>query len=214
MHRLISMLVLLLCLMPLTIHGETMIMGTYEQDNHPENGPEPISWIILDRQEDRMLLLSEYALDCRQYHVKYNNQTFYENCALRSWLNDTFYMEAFSSEERTRILQTTLANHRKKGYASKNGNDTEDLVFLLSFDECEQYLPEKKDRVCEATAYAQAQGVRTKSSPACPWWLRTSGRRQHHAACVTLDGGYYDFFDITCPTNGIRPAIWIAVTAP
>ena len=115
MHRLISMLVLLLCLMPLTIHGETMIMGTYEQDNHPENGPEPISWIILDRQEDRMLLLSEYALDCRQYHVKYNNQTFYENCALRSWLNDTFYMEAFSSEERTRILQTTLANHRKKG---------------------------------------------------------------------------------------------------
>lgn len=212
MRRFYSLLVLLILLMPLTAGAETMLFGSYEQDHHPENGPEPISWLILDTREDRMLLLSEYALDCRQYHTKYNNSTFYETCALRSWLNDIFYMEAFNEEEQKKILQTTLSNPRKKGYASKDGPDTEDNVFLLSFEEVEQYLPTKKDRVCYATPYAVAQGVRTKSTTACPWWLRTSGRRQHHAACVTLDGGYYDYFDITCPTNGIRPAVWVTVS--
>ena len=208
MRRLFSIL-LLFFMIPLHAGAETLLFGCYEQDNNPENGPEPISWIILERSDNRMFLVSEYVLDCRQYHPKYNDHTFYETCALRAWLNETFYQEAFTEEERVRVQQVLNSNPKKKGYASKDGNDTEDVVFLLSFDEVEAFFPTKKDRVCEATPYAIANGVRTKKGSACPWWLRTSGRRQHHAACVTLDGGYYDYFDISCPTNGIRPAIWV-----
>ena len=210
MRRFLSFLIFLgVCLIPLVSCADTVFMGFYEQDNNKDNGPEPISWKVMDVQKDRMLLVSEYVLDCRQYHPKYNDRTFYENSAIRTWLNDTFYTSAFSEEERANILLTTNQNPRKKGYASKDGNDTEDYVFLLSFDEVEQYFPTKQERVCDATAYAKAVGVRTKKGSACPWWLRTSGRRQHHAACVTLDGGYYDYFDISCPTNGIRPAMWV-----
>ena len=189
---------------------ESIFFGSYEQDNDLTNGTEPIQWRILDVQDTRVLLLSEKALDCRKYNGKYNNRTFYENADIRAWLNETFYTSAFSAEEQEKILLSTLQNPRKKSYASKGGNDTEDLVFLLSFQEVENYLPEKSDRVCEATPYCLSLGVRTKKTAACPWWLRTPGREQHHAACVTLDGGYYDFFDITCPTNGIRPALWVS----
>ena len=209
MKRLFTFLLLFLLVLSVSSYAETIQFGSYEQDNNPDNGPEPVSWMILDQKDGQILVLSEFALDCRQYHTKYNNQTFYETCALRTWLNESFFTNAFTEAEHFQIQKVVLSNKRKQGYASKDGPDTEDLVFLLSFEEVETYLPTKKDRICTATPYALAQGVRTKKNAACPWWLRTSGRKQHHAACVTLDGGYYDYFDITCPTNGIRPAIWI-----
>lgn len=38
--------------------GSTVVFGSYEQGE----GQVPIEWTVLDRQEDRALLLSKYAL--------------------------------------------------------------------------------------------------------------------------------------------------------
>lgn len=44
--------------------GDTVLLGTYEQDGQEANGREPIEWVVLDRQDNTMLLISTYALDC------------------------------------------------------------------------------------------------------------------------------------------------------
>ena len=50
--------------------GDEVIFGRYEQDNHSDNDPEPIRWFVLDRIEDRLLLLSAAALDGKPYHTE------------------------------------------------------------------------------------------------------------------------------------------------
>lgn len=207
--RICSLLLLfLLIISTASSLADSMLLGTWEQDGDTSNGREPIEWLILDEKDGSLFLLSRYALDCQRYNLKYNNNTTYETSTVRTFLNETFYGSAFSEEEKDRILLTLNQQPRKRNYKSKSGNDTEDYVFLLSFEELETYLPTKKDRICEPTPYTKAQGVRVKRG-ACPWWLRTPGQKQHHACTVTIDGGYYDYFDISCPTNGIRPALWV-----
>ena len=38
--------------------GDTVVFGSYEQDNDKSNGTEPIEWIVLDEKGGRYLLLS------------------------------------------------------------------------------------------------------------------------------------------------------------
>ncbi len=183
--------------------------GHYEQDGNPENGPEEIRWLVLEKQDGKMLLLSEKALDAVQYHEKWREVTW-ENCTVRAWLQESFVDMAFSDEEKERLLTVTNVNPPKKNYKTRGGNDTEDTVFLLSYEEVSRYFPEQEARRVECTEYSRAQGIRAKKTGLCAWWLRTPGQRQYHACTVTTAGNGYDTFDVTCKTNGIRPAVWIA----
>ena len=127
--------------------GDTVILGTYEQDSDDSNGPEEIDWIVIDKNEGKTLLLSRYALDARAY-----NDTFvpitWENCTLRSWLNNDFCNSAFSTEEQELIFQNVNENADSFDFypqeedegGAEGGNDTEDRVFLLSIHEVQQFF--------------------------------------------------------------------------
>lgn len=77
--------------------GNVVTYGHYEQDNDTANGKEPIEWVVLDVQGDKALLISKYGLDVRPYNTEYNHVTW-EECTLRTWLNDTFLNAAFTPE--------------------------------------------------------------------------------------------------------------------
>ena len=62
--------------------ADTVAFGNYEQGN----GQAPIEWIVLDRQEDRALLLSKYALDAMSFHEVEDWNVTWADCTLRSWL--------------------------------------------------------------------------------------------------------------------------------
>lgn len=48
-----------------TAIGDIVHFGRYEQDNNLDNGPEGIAWILLERSQDRALVISENVLDCK-----------------------------------------------------------------------------------------------------------------------------------------------------
>ena len=78
--------------------GDVITFGKYEQDNKTSNGKEDIEWIILDRQGDKVLLISRMALDQQPYNTKKADVTW-ETCSLRKWLNGSFYESAFDEED-------------------------------------------------------------------------------------------------------------------
>ncbi len=72
--------------------------GAYEQDGNLDNGPEPIEWIIFDKEDDKMLLASKYILDA-QYYYEINTSAEgigWEDSTVRTWLNSDFYNTAFN----------------------------------------------------------------------------------------------------------------------
>lgn len=189
--------------------GGTYVFGAYEQDNQSFTGKEDIEWIVLDVKDGSALLISKYALDCRAYH-SFHAGPAWEDCELRSWLNNEFVNDAFTREQQMRILTTTVTADKNPSYETDPGNDTEDKVFLLSIDEVNKYMPLSGDRMCKATEYAIANGAYTRDGGNYMWWLRTPGHNRGCAAFVDYNceiaekGGGVHFVSFS-----IRPALWI-----
>ena len=198
--------------------GDKITLGTYEQDNDTSNGAEDIEWLVLAKENNKILVISDKALDCQRYNDKRQSITW-EQCSLRKWLNDSFLNAAFSEEERALIQSSTVSADKNPKYSTDPGNATTDKVFLLSINEAEKYFNSDEARKCAPTAYAKAQGAYmndTNKTPsgaaACWWWLRSPGINQTSAAFVHDDGSvnYYGRnvpYDPVC----VRPALWISI---
>ena len=208
--------------------GDTIKFGFYEQDNDTLNGKEEIEWIVLAIEENRALIISKYAIDCLPYNtVSYSSNTW-EECSLRTWLNDTFYSTAFSTQHQRLIVPANVPADKIPEYDDAvPGNNTQDNIFLLSSIEANQYFQSETAKQCEATAYANAQGSNDIASKYICWWLRSSGDRpipsnaeyvslSANDAVITfiMDNGLNGSFvggNIFIYDYGVRPAMWITV---
>ena len=188
--------------------GSYITFGTYEQDANTSNGKEDIEWLVLAKENNRLLVISRYALDCKPYNNTLANVTW-ETCTLRKWLNNDFLKAAFSSAEKAMIPTVMVSADKNPDYSTNPGNATQDKVFLLSLPEVNKYFTSDSARQYKSTAYAQKQGVYTAKG-GCWWWLRSPGGGQNYAALVDTVGGVYEFGNyVSYDSNAVRPALWI-----
>ena len=189
--------------------GDTYRFGSYEQDNNKSNGQEDIEWLVLAKEGTKILVISKYALDCKQYNTNYTDVTW-EACTLRRWLNNDFINAAFSADERTMIPTVTVSADKNPDYSTNPGNATQDQVFLLSITEANKYFSSDSARQCEPTDFAVANGAWESDSGNCWLWLRSPGYGQARAARVGNDGAVYESGDnVDDVNNAVRPALWI-----
>ena len=201
--------------------GDSIVFGNYEQDTNPENGKEKIEWMVLDVDKTKCLLVSKYGLDVKPYN-KSNANTTWEKCSLRKWLNEDFYSQAFSEKEKSAIILTHVDNSMEQGYADykqNGGNNTDDYVFLLSYNEAfNMYFTSDETRICPLTEYAVSKGAYVRSNYKISgrstgvYWLRSPGRNKSNATRVSKEG------QIRCDKVSrkdvaVRPAIWVNIEA-
>ena len=185
--------------------GDVIKLGNHPKDSNGSKSP--IEWLVLDVKENEALIISRYALDCKQYHD--GEQITWENCSLRKWLNSDFLKSAFSEDEANSILVSNVKNDDNSVYSTRGGNDTKDHVFCLSIAEAKQYFSSDEDRKCEPTAYVRKQGVYIDNG-CCLWWLRSPGGVQKSAAIVCADGSLrLGGNSINYVASAVRPALRI-----
>lgn len=189
--------------------GDYVFFGEYEQDNNTANGKEDIEWLVLEVKDSKALVISKYALDCKQYNTSHTDVTW-EACTLRRWLNNDFINVAFSADEKAMIPLVTVSADKNPEYSTNPGNATQDQVFLLSIIEANKYFGSDSARQCEPTDFAVANGAWESDSGNCWWWLRSPGLSQNYAARVdsgggVSEGGYY----VDDGDRAVRPALWI-----
>lgn len=209
---------------PFKTIGNLVTYGTYPQTSDGTDKA-PIEWIVLDYDSanHRALLLSRYGLDAKRYNEAKDDITW-EECTLRTWLNDIFLNKAFTAKEQKAILLTNVDNSSSQGdsgWSTSGGNNTQDRIFLLSYAEANKYLgvtyagsKDTKSRVAP-TAYAMKQGAHTYTGDETAdgeaagwWWLRSPGYYQGHAANVTTIG-CLDIMRSINVVGCVRPALWI-----
>ncbi len=188
--------------------GDYVFFGAYEQDNDTTNGKEDIEWVVLEVKDGKALVISKYALDCKRYNDEYE-AVAWEDCTLRSWLNDEFINSAFSADEKAMIPTVAVSADKNPDYGTNLGNQTEDRVFLLSITEANRYFGFDSERQCQATDYAVAGGAPESDSGNCWWWVRSPGYFQAYAATVNSDGSVSEFGLGVDNDNAVRPALWI-----
>lgn len=192
--------------------GDKITFGTYEQDNVTSNGAEDIEWLVLAKENNKILVISDKALDYQRYNKTYEKITW-EQCSLRKWLNDSFFNAAFSEEEQALIQNTTVSADKNPKYSTDPGNATTDKVFLLSINEAEKYFSGEQARKCTTTAYVIAIAQSEYDNKYVSWWwLRSPGDKQENAAHVDYAGSIdYSSLSVSGNVGCVRPALWISL---
>ena len=174
--------------------GDYVKFGSYPQTSSGQN--QPIEWQVLSIENNKMLVISKYGLDCKIFDSSLNN---WGNSKIRKWLNGEFYNKAFTDQE-------------KKSIKSSNLSDvgTTDNVFFLSKEEAKKYFANDEGRRCKATEYAKSNGAYVNSDNGYSfWWLRSPyPSSSDFVYCVSLYG-FIDFHSVNFDDCVVRPALWI-----
>ena len=205
--------------------GDIFAFGRYPQTEAGDDQT-PIEWIVLEVRDGKALLLSRYGLDAKPYNKEMKGITW-ENSTIRNWLNGEFMDRAFTEGERSGIVSTDVDNSGEQGYSewsAEGGNNTEDMVFLLSYAEANRYFGVTREDMSNIrsrvspTAYASVQGAKTfgykttEDLAAGWWWLRSPALNQYIAAYVNYDGSLGSS-GVIDGSGCIRPALWIDLEA-
>ena len=99
---------------------DCVYFGNYYQNDAKKK--QPIKWRVLSVNGDDVFMISNRSLDYQKYseNLSENSNDVWEKSSLRSWLNTTFFKEAFNATEQAAI---------------KNSSETNDKLFLLSATE-------------------------------------------------------------------------------
>ena len=214
--------------------GDKVSFGSYEQDSDTSNGKEDMAWIVLEKKDDSVLMVSEKIIECKKYHEVDEDVTWAE-CTLRNWLNNDFINIAFKENEISRIKTSLVSTEGDELNQTDGGVDVNDKVFLLSENEAKKYFVSDSERICIGTSNAVNNGLyinEQDDESKGEWWLRSPGDSQDYAMIVkpdgyvgevtvtgTLTGGYqekeieftYKGGLVDSDYIGVRPAMWITV---
>ena len=200
--------------------GHTILFGNYRWDE--ERTVHPIEWKILKKEENKVLLLSEYILDVKSYNNKKERVTW-ETSGIRRWLNYLFYRRAFNEAEQKKIEKVLVKAEDNLDCGTSAGNDTVDRVFLLSINEVKKFLPTDEKRMAKGTEYAVMKNLYAKTEKSieddefgcsvvfvkreAEWQLRSPGIKENRNAKVTCEGEI-DYFGgwVTEEGIGVRPS--------
>lgn len=176
--------------------GDTVRFGRYDQDGDPSN-VESIEWQVLKKEDGRALVISRYALDTMAYNTE-RTDVAWSDSALRKWLADSFYSEAFTDEEREFIAET------------QTGENATDKMFVLSADEADEYFEHASWRASLPTDTAKSKGARVEENNTCWWWLRND-ESSDYAPYVNFDGNIVSEFAVDYAKVAVRPAMWVII---
>ena len=190
--------------------GEIVEIGSYEQDNDPGNGSEPIEWRVLEVKGSTVFVVSEKGLDVLYFHNERVDTNWGES-EIRHWLNGAFLTTSFTPEESVKILQTPIQAEINSTYPDVDpGVDTEDQIFLLSALETmnSSYFADNASKVAYPTEYAKNKGAHVhEATGAGMWWLRSMGSSNQKATLMNFDGASIAEDDVDALDVMVRPAM-------
>ena len=140
-------------------------------------GIEPMPWIVIDKKEKAIQVISKFAFDCQAY-----NNTFYrmnwEDCALYKWLHEEFFDKYFSEEEKSAV-RTVYFDSDDKLTTQPVEKSKGSRIYCLSVDEAKRYFRTDEERKARITLQGKRRILWQHFDVYAHWWLRTPSIDRH-----------------------------------
>ena len=125
--------------------GEYIYFGNWQKQYSDRK---PIKWRVLENDGRNLLLMTDESVGTMPYHAEddyasssdYTNEeeNTWEKATLRKWLNNDFYQNAFTEDERNYLVTNKVLNGFSSDSQYNSGPTTYDKVYLLSTKELEK----------------------------------------------------------------------------
>ena len=184
--------------------GEEVQFGHFDTDKLLP-GAERITWIVINKDDDNVRLLSKYGIAGSYYNQKHT-EVSWRDSDLYEILNSSESIGAFSKYE-AKILS-----------ADPNSGD---VISLLTVADAKELFATNEERELKITSAALANGTNEnlkskynewdmKGYRSSWWWLKGSDTPSIYAPIVTEDGEIVeDKKPVNKPSGAIRPVIWV-----
>lgn len=178
-------------------------------------GKTPMPWVVLEKKNKKVLLISKYAIECKPFNFRYEI-TGWHDSTIRKWLNEEFVNQAFTDSEKQLINKVYIDDD---DVLSLEGNSSSmaDDIFLLSMDEAVRYFKTDDERRARVTKYAVRHSLWTLFEDYGHWWLRNAKGKTVGAAYVKAYGPVFKHggtiisngFLADYDNYGVRPAVYL-----
>lgn len=181
--------------------GDIVTLGKY---NHA-NSVQEIEWYVLQKENNKVLLVSKYMLDAMPFHSK-EVDLQWEDSDLYTWMQNTFCANAFSGDEKKYAEVFLPTNPQMKQYYEDFFNGRYYMYYT------------------EPTKYALSKGLKKNvwydgSEHGYLWWLasnvngyKSRGSMQYDANVASASESYRvnHVADVTT-ILGFRPFAWVTL---
>ncbi len=183
--------------------GDEVYWGHFET-NITRPGEERLVWTVVDKDGDKLCLLSKEGIAGGYYHQKHEGVRWTDS-DLRERLNSEEFLKMFSKYEMGSIIP----------YEG-------DYISLLTAEQAGEFFASDKERELSITKAAEDKGTNTnrlskhhqwdmKGYRSSWWWLKgTNETLEITAPIVTVDGLIEESEKtVNKPGGAIRPVIWV-----
>jgi len=202
--------------------GTAVRFGKYY--NRSENYA-PLSWLVVDVTETKVYLMTAKIVDCVPFLTESpkknesgDEYNYWTNSYIRQWLNNDFYNDVFSDDEKNIICleELKILNYSRLDL-DRAEEITEDHVFLMTAKQAEDIFASSELKAM-VTNHAEKEGVFTDPKGSYGmWWLMSPGFYSYSAAYVDIYGNikngsiFNEAYDtkMTADYVGVRPMIAI-----
>ncbi len=167
-------------------------------------GKETVLWLVIEKDENTICLLSKMGLGGSFYHQKHE-EVVWEDSDIRTLLNSKEYLDMFNRYEKDAII-----------------SNNKDFVSLMSVSQAESFFSSDPERELAITQAAEAKGTNVnhlskanywdiKSYDSSWWWLKGTGSVPDIYAPIVTEDGVIKTQEkvVNKPSGAIRPLIYI-----
>ncbi len=180
--------------------GDILSFGRLERDGNPENGAEELEWIVLRKEENRILVLSKDVMNVLPLFDSLPDpeadpeEWTWLHSVPAVWLNGSFQEDAFTTEEREMM---------RLGSDSADTDASDELFRLLTREEA-------AGLTAELLQIGEPDPSDTGKTPsAAGWWLMPDLSDAGASPVVTPGGEQSEEPVKWTEAAGIRPVFWI-----
>lgn len=175
--------------------GDAVVFGAYEQNGNTADGTEKIEWIVLEKQDDKLLLISRKCLDTKPINET-RSDVEWKQSTLFAWLNGEFAQNAFSETELASVIEADGVK-----------------ITVPSAEEAKKYYEYDSWRTAEATEQAIKNGARVQNGKTW-WWLLDKGEIACSNSYVYFNGTIRaDGLSVDYQSVAVRPMMWVSSSA-
>ena len=205
-----------------TTTWEYIYFGNYWQNDTNGDGEvnmsdskEPIVWRVLSTSGNKVILLAEQNLDARTYHDS-EVDIDWADCQLRTWLNESFYMNAFTDAERAAIQTSTIVT-KGDSFLGTQDVTTTDKIYIPSLEDISNcnygFLATNgydDNRTATNTNYTATKPNMYAGGTPDVYWLRNVG--QYSNIMTVLTNGIWDYHTKPDYVCGVRPMLELDIS--